>query len=206
MGATVTGTGLLTDRCDPYGIESTVRLFGGVFPDKMMGRYIWHCPERAEARFRLVCTGGEYGSRVAPDGGIVAAFHCEGGHKGPPMPLCRKHQRELGTPGYAQPRPLRSAAYDGDGHEQHWAPGSVVGGPKANETCPACVLPPKARELNEKAGHLAGEIGRYELMGMGLAAPVIRMRADLEGVRMELDAMNMTGEIHKCPLRLVEVS
>ena len=205
MGLPVS-TGLLTDRCDPYGIESAVKLFGGVYPDTMMGRYVWYCTERAEARFRLICTGGDYGTRMAPDGGTVAAYHCDGGHKGPPMPLCRKHQRELGTPGYARPRPLKSREYDAEGHEQHWAPGSQVGGSKANEVCPACAMPPDARSLNDQAGYLAGEIGRYISLGMELASPVLRMRQDLERVRVRLDELNQSGRVHKCPLKLVEVS
>lgn len=205
MGLPVS-TGLLTERCDPYGVESTIRLFGGVYPESMKGQYNWYCPERAEARFRLICTGGDYGQRTAPDGGIVAAFHCDGGHKGVPMPLCRKHQRELGTTGYRKPRALRSAAYDGDGHEQHWAPGSVVGGTKANEACPACAMPPDARELNEQAGHLTGQIGLYMQLGMDLSPDVLRMRRELEGLRARLDELNLTGRVHKCPLKLVEVS
>ena len=199
-------SGLLTDRCDPYGVESTIRLFGGVFPENMKGRYNWYCPERAEARFRLVCTGGDYGQRIAPDGGMVPAYHCDGGHKGVPMPLCREHQRELGTRGEPRPRALRSAVYDGNGHEQHWAPGSVVGGSKANELCPTCAMPPLARELNERAGYLSGQIGLYLNLGMELAAPVLRMRQELEDVRAHLDELNLTGHVHKCPLKLIEVS
>ena len=202
----MSGTGLLTDRCDPYGIESSVRLFGGVYPQEMMGKYVWYCRERAEARFRLICTGGDYGQRVAPDGGSVAAYHCDGGHKGPPMPLCRKHQRELGTRGDPGPRPLKSARYDDEGHEQHWAPGSQVGGTKANELCPECAMPPDARELNEQAGYLTGELGKYIALGLELSSPALRMRRDLEGVRGRLDELNMTGRVHRCPLRLVEVS
>lgn len=202
----MTNTGLLTDRCDPYGIESTVRLFGGVFPDNMMGRYVWYCEQRAGARFRLICTGGDYGTRQAPDGGTVPAYHCDGGHKGVVMPLCTKHQRELATRGYRQPRALRTAAYDGEGHEQHWAPGSIVGGTKANEVCPACAMPPPARSLNEEAGYLTGEIGRYMQLGLDLSAPVVQMRHRLEQVSAELNDMNRRGLVHKCPLRLVEVS
>ena len=202
----MSGTGLLTGRCDPYGIESTIRLFGGVYPESMKGKYNWYCAERAEARFRLVCTGGDYGQRTAPDGGLVAAFHCDGGHKGVPMPLCCRHQRELATRGYRRPVPLGSREYDSDGHEQHWAPGSQVGGSKANEVCPACAMPPEARELNEAAGYLTGQIGLYLQLGMELSAPVLKMRQELEVVRVRLDELNLSGRVHKCPLKLVEVS
>jgi hypothetical protein len=92
----VTGqTGLLTDRCDPYGAESKVQLVGGVYPDSHVGRIMWHCDNRATGRYRMVCSGGEYGTRRAPDGGQVAAYHCEGGHQGQTMPLCLDHRREI---------------------------------------------------------------------------------------------------------------
>jgi hypothetical protein len=89
-------TGLLTARCDPYGAESTVSLLGGIYPASQVGRIMWHCPKTAEGRYRLICTGGVYGGRLASDGGIVPAYMCEGGHRGVVMPLCRDHVRSIG--------------------------------------------------------------------------------------------------------------
>jgi hypothetical protein len=91
----VTGTGLLTDRCDPYGAESRVKLMGGLHPENHVGRIMWHCQNRATGRYRMTCQGGEYGTRKAPDGGTVAAYVCEGGHRGQEMPLCMDHRREI---------------------------------------------------------------------------------------------------------------
>ena len=88
-------TGLLTDRCDPYGAESQIKLLGGLYPESYNGKHHWFCAERAVARFRMVCTGGAYGTRTAPDGGTVAAYSCDGGHRGQVMPLCASHRAEI---------------------------------------------------------------------------------------------------------------
>jgi len=88
-------TGLLTARCDPYGAESGIRLLGGMFPENQVGRIKWHCQAPAVARFRMVCTGGRYGARIAPGSELEAGYACEGGHRGQPMPLCESHWRSI---------------------------------------------------------------------------------------------------------------
>jgi hypothetical protein len=88
-------TGLLTARCDPYGAESRISLMGGIYPESHVGRIMWHCSNQARARYRMVCRGGEYGTRMAPDGGTVAAYLCPGGHRGQVMTLCDDHRREI---------------------------------------------------------------------------------------------------------------
>lgn len=88
-------TGLLTARCDPYGAESRIQLMGGIYDESHTGRIKWHCEKQARARYRMICAGGDYGTRTAPDGGIVAATVCPGGHQGQPMALCDDHRREI---------------------------------------------------------------------------------------------------------------
>ena len=88
-------TGLLTQRCDVYGAESNIQLMGGYFPESMNGRQHWYCENLAVARFRMICTGGEYGHVAANDGGTKPAYHCDGGHKGQVMPLCADHRVEV---------------------------------------------------------------------------------------------------------------
>lgn len=198
----MTGTGLLTARCDPFGAESSVRLAGGLFPESMRGRHMWRCEKRAVGTYRMVCTGGYYGQRQAPDGGMVPGYHCDGGHKGQPMPLCLDHVAEFAR--QVRPKVREQRWTDGGGHEQWWSPDSRVGGTKANEMCPPCSVPAVARPLVEKANDLAGRIGVMQMMG--LLAEQAKLEAELEGVSAELTMMNMRGIIHKCPLRLVEVS
>ena len=88
-------TGLLTARCDPYGAESQIKLFGGLYPESMNGKHHWFCENSAVGRFRMVCTGGTYGHKLANDGGSVQPHHCDGGHKGQVMPLCADHRIEI---------------------------------------------------------------------------------------------------------------
>lgn len=188
----MSNTGLLTSRCDPYGAESTIRLLGGTLPENMAGRYHWYCAQRAEARFRFVCTGGEYGERRQPDGGLIAAYHCPGGHMGPVMPLCKRHQRELA----AGPPP--------PGFTKSMQPYGVVGGTKANEMCPACAMPPAARTLMDEANALQEAMS--QAMWLGLMSEVARLDGQQRLVRERLTEMYHTGRVHRCPLKLTEVS
>jgi hypothetical protein len=88
-------TGLLTARCDVYGAESNIQLFGGYFPESMNGKHHWYCENNSVGRFRMTCTGGDYGVAVANDGGLRRPYHCEGGHRGQVMPLCGEHRVEV---------------------------------------------------------------------------------------------------------------
>lgn len=188
----MTGTGLLTERCDPYGAESSIRLLGGTIDEKHKGKYNWYCAKRAEARFRFVCTGGTYGFRAANDGGVLSGYHCDGGHKGPVMPLCRTHQYEFGA---GPPKP---------GFDSSMRPYGVVGGTKANEMCPACAMPPEARALQEEADRLNQQIAQAQIFGLiGRAAA---LEAQQNVIREQLTLLYHTGRVHRCPLKLVEVS
>jgi len=71
----MTGTGLLTERCDPYGAESAIRLLGGLYDQTHLGKHMWYCPNRADAgRYRMQCPHG---------------------HHGDIMPLCTGHRVEM---------------------------------------------------------------------------------------------------------------
>lgn len=165
----MTGTGLLTAMCDPYGAESGIRLLGGLYPESHTGRIMWHCSNRAAARYRMTCQGGDYGSRSAPDGGLVAAFHCDGGHRGQVMPLCLDHVREIGR--------------------------------RQSGLCPACAWPPRARMLQEQADQL-----QMRLAAAWDFSTMAKLSAMLDQVRAALDELNAQGIVHKCPLKLIEVS
>lgn len=186
-------TGLLTERCDPYGAESRIQLMGGLADESQVGKYHWYCKESAAGRFRMVCRGGDYGERRSPDGGLVAAYHCDGGHKGQVMALCTIHVAEFSQ---GPPPP---------GFDRSYRPVGQVGGTKANEMCPACMWPPEARSLQGEADALQQEMARYEVMGMGLVIPGSMVR-QMDDLRSRLGELAATGRVHKCPLRLVEVS
>jgi hypothetical protein len=165
-------TGLLTAFCDPYGAESDVRLMGGVFPESWRGRHMWYCRQRAVARYVMTCTGGEYGTRVAPDGGPVAAYICAGGHKGQPMPLCADHRRMIAR--------------------------------RQSDLCPACVWPPRARLLQQESDRLQMSMAGFAARADNLGA--YRAMLALEDIVSEFNEMMTRGLVHKCPLRLIEVS
>lgn len=164
-------TGLLTARCDPYGAESRIQLLGGIYPEDHTGRIMWHCDNLAQARYRMVCTGGEYGTRQAPDGGLVAAYHCDGGHKGQVMPLCKDHRREIAR---------RQAG-----------------------ACPTCLYPAKARGIFAQLEQVQAQMSTPGVMNMRLLAWLHSQSDQLMAAGDELIAR---GIVHKCPLRLVEVS
>lgn len=185
-------SGLLTERCDPFGAESSIRLMGGTVDPKHAGVYHWYCAERAEGRYRLICRGGEYGFRLSPGAGLVSAYHCPGGHRGPVMPLCRKHQREFST---GPPRP----GFDNSGR-----PYGVVGGTKANELCPACAMPPEARALGDQANALQQQMARAYILG--LMGELARLESAQKTIREKLTDLYHTGHVHRCPLKLTEVS
>lgn len=167
----MTGTGLLTARCDPYGAESRIQLMGGLYPESHNGPRHWHCAERADARYRMECTGGEYGQRLSPSG-LVAATSCPGGHRGQVMPLCAGHRREIAR---------RQAGL-----------------------CPACAYPPVARVLTTRLEELQPEIHR--LMATGDMAGLARATLLFDDLRGQMDELVARGVVHKCPLKLVEMS
>ncbi len=186
-------TGLLTQRCDPFGAETQIRLLGGMYDERHRGAYMWHCKEPAIGRYRMICTGGNYGHQATPGQGLVAAYHCDGGHKGQVMPLCKKHVRDFTV---GPPRPGFTADLK--------TPVGQVGGTKANEMCPACMWPPEARALQERADILQMELSRLQIHG--LLGEFARVQAAQDQVRARLDELFASGRVHKCPLKLTEVS
>jgi hypothetical protein len=187
----VTGnTGLLTQRCDPFGAESNPLLLGGTRDNKHIGKIMWHCQEPAVGRYRMICTGGDYGYRAQADHGLIAAYHCDGGHKGQVMPLCRKHVRDftVGPPKAGFTRDLQT-------------PVGQIGGTIANELCPRCAFPPEARTLSDRADALNMQMARTFLLDQ-----FTKLKAEQDDVRARLDELNQTGVVHKCPLMLREVS
>ena len=186
-------TGLLTQRCDPFGAESRIRLLGGMYDERHRGIHMWHCKEPAAGRFRMICAGGDYGHRAQADGGLIAAWHCDGGHKGQVMPLCRLHVRDFTTgpprPGFT--RDLKT-------------PLGQVGGTRATDMCPPCMWPGEARALQERADHLQQQMSVMVIRG--LISEFARLQGAQDQVRARMDELFRTGRIHKCPLRLTEVS
>jgi hypothetical protein len=117
------------------------------------------------------------------------------------MNLCRLHVRDftVGPPKPGFTRDLKT-------------PVGQVGGTVATEMCPACMWPPEARELQEVADRLHQEISQLilaeQMTGiMGLnSRRIARLTAVQDQVSARLNELFATGRVHKCPLKLVEVS
>jgi len=199
--AVTRNTGLLTDQCDPYGIESTVKLLGGLVGPEHMGKHVWYCGKRAEGRFRYVCRGGAYGFRRQADGGLIEAYECPGGHTGVVMPLCRTHQRDLAV---GPPQP--------GWHADRKTPYGQIGGTKSNEMCPACTVgkgtrwESEIRGRMEAANALQQQLAALQVTPFPLLDRMARVQSMLDAERARLDELNERGVIHRCPLKLVEVS
>lgn len=158
--------GLLAARCDPYGAESRIQLMGGLYPDSMLGRHMWHCGRAAEATYRMVC-------------------RCE--HRGQRMPLCGPGII-TGPDGVPYPHPGHAAELS----------------KRQAGACPACIWPPMAR-----AEHEAGQSAEQELrmaIILGDHAGVSRAKQAMETAGARLQELNDQGIVHRCPMRLVEVS
>jgi hypothetical protein len=189
-------TAILTQRCDPFGIEREKYgelLAGGLHPEATAGKYIWHCEEAVIGRYKFRCTGGNYGFRRGNDGGLVEAYHCDGGHEGMVMALCKIHVDEMS----AGPPPPGWSRDKKNSYGQ-------IGGTKSNEMCPRCAGPPRAKDLMARADFLQQQLSG--MMVVGLMSRVAAIQSELDQVRAGLDEMHERGLIHKCPLRLVEVS
>jgi hypothetical protein len=154
---------------------------------------MWHCPERAIARYRMICTGGVYGFRASPGAGTVPAYHCDGGHQGQVMPLCAKHARDF----TAGPPPPGFTA-------DRKTPVGQIGGTRATDLCPACAFPPEARGLSERADQLQQQMAQAR--AYGLITVFTRLEWAQDTIRVRLDELRQSGRIHKCPLRLIEIS
>ena len=196
-------TAILTQRCDPYGVERErygEKLAGGMFPHAKAGAYIWHCENAVSGRYKFRCTGGDYGFSLANDGGLIEAYHCDGGHEGLVMPLCDVHRREMA----AGPPP---PGWSKDGKNSY----GQIGGSKANEMCPRCAAPEVARAYMDEADWIQQEMSKIKYMenATGLlisSAEFKRLEQRQNDARAKLDELHQRGIVHKCPLRLVEVS
>jgi hypothetical protein len=106
------------------------------------------------------------------------------------MALCKVHVRDftVGPPKPGFSRDLKT-------------PHGQVGGTRANEMCPRCMWPPEARALQEQADELNMRIARAFLL-----PEIARLTSMQDQVRARLDELNERGIVHKCPLRLTEVS
>lgn len=151
-------------------------------------------PYGAESQIRLM--GGLYGEnrlgrhmwhcdREATAGTFRMVCRC--GHRGVPMPLC--------GPGY-----VRGADGNWFPHQGHVAEISR----RQAGACPKCIWPPEALPLHEAHKHYERELTTAILTVNRQAEARIKQAMLDNGKRLQ--ELNDRGIIHRCPLRLQEVS
>jgi hypothetical protein len=112
---------------------------------------------------------------------------CECGHRGQPVPLC--------GPGLAQD--ARGQWYPHRGHVA-----SVQR--RQSGLCPPCAFPPEARELAEAME--ARQADAYRALQSGYLRAAAELGGAVEDLRERMTELSDQGIIHRCPLKLVEVS
>ena len=117
----------------------------------------------------------------------VYRMECRCGHTGQRMPLC--------GPGIVA-----------DARGQNYPhPGHVASIQRRQAgLCPRCAFPPVARGLAEAADARMRDLTQARQPGM--LGAVAKLGAALESLQGQLDELVAQGIIHRCPLRLVEVS
>lgn len=70
--------------------------------------------------------------------------------------------------------------------------------------CPACAFPPAARELTELLQ--ARQADMHSAFRLGYLAAAAKLGAAVADLTNQMTELSQRGLIHKCPLRLVEVS
>lgn len=117
----------------------------------------------------------------------VYRMECRCGHQGQRMPLC--------GPGIVA-----------DARGQNYPhPGHVASIQRRQAgLCPRCAFPPVARSLAEAADARMRDLAQAR--ALGLLGAMARLGAALENLQGQLDELVSQGIIHRCPLRLVEVS
>lgn len=188
---------LLLERCNPYGAETggPRMVMGGLYgpgsartPDETLPLNVqqgeWLCPQQAQVRAYLICACG---------------------HKGQPMPLCSWHD------------------------EITEVSGGFVGGQWRKETrlvrvrghyeeilrrqAGACVrcLYPAGHGYDYAADHkgieaVQGQLAYLHDIGAWYSAEARRMRQKIEDMVRSFDEGIDRGRIHRCPMRLIQVS
>lgn len=138
-------------------------------------------PERRASALAL-----EMGFCPRPAEGVYRMV-CRCGHQGQAMPLC--------GPGLIQ---------DARG-EWYPTPGHVASIQRRQaDLCPPCAFPPVARELAEAMESRQADSYRAYQAGQLRAAALLGQA--VETLRERMDELAARGVIHKCQLRLVEVS
>jgi hypothetical protein len=190
-----TGAVFVGRRCDPYGSESggPKRILGGLhgpnsarvdtedvpgLPQSVVEGE-WTCPNMAQVTVRMIC-------------------RCE--HQGQRMELCSWHDEvyfhsEMVAGQIRRVKAIRKV----HGHYEE------IGRRQAG-ACPRCLFPGRFAELYKAQYAWQQDLAMLRDRGLWYSERAHYVRGKVEEIAAEFDRGNASGEIHRCPLRLVPVS
>lgn len=183
---------LLLERCDPYGAESggPRHVMGGLHgpgsartPDDTLPLNVqqgeWLCPQQAQVRVRMTC-------------------RC--GHTGRVMALCSWHDEITQTAEIVagQVRQVRGLVRVRGHYEEIQR--------RQAGACIRCLYPGRFAADYKSIEAWQGELAYLRDLGLWWSPQAVRARQKIEDIVAGFDEGNRTGEIHRCPMRLVPVS
>jgi hypothetical protein len=182
---------LLLQRCNPYGAETggPRHIYGGLYGpnsartnDDSLPENIqqgeWPCERPAEVRVYMECRCGHRGTIMA-----LCSWHDETVTRSDPLNFGRTIRETVRARGHYEEIQRRQSG-----------------------ACMRCLFPRKAAEDFKAIEAIQTELYFLHAAGRFYTPRGQQLRAKIEALREELDRQNMTGEIHRCPMRLIQVS
>ena len=183
---------LLLERCNPYGAET-----GG--PQRVMGGL--HGPGSAATPDETLPVNIQQGEWLCPQQAQVRVFmECRCGHRGRVMALCSWHDEytvhaEMVGSTTRKVRELVRVR----GHYEEIQR-------RQAGACTRCLYPGRYAADYKTIEAWQGELAYLRDMGAWYSARAETVRGKIEDMVKQFDLGNASGEIHRCPMRLVPVS
>lgn len=183
---------LLLERCNPYGAET-----GG--PRMVMGGL--HGPASAATPNADLPENVAQGEWLCPQQAQVRVYmECRCGHRGREMALCSWHD-EIVTHGEMVGGTTRrvNEVIRVRGHYEEIQR-------RQAGACLRCLYPGRFAADYKSIEAWQGELAYLQQAGAWHSRRAAEVRAKIEHLVEEFDIGNQTGQIHRCPMRLVPVS
>jgi len=183
---------LLLERCNPYGAET-----GG--PRRIMGGL--HGPGSARTPDMNLPDNVAQGEWLCPQQAQVRAYlECRCGHRGQPMPLCSWHDEiiEHGDLVGGTYRRVRDVVRVRGHYEEIQR--------RQAGACVRCLYPGRYAADYKSIEAWQGELAWLRDTGAWYTARAASVRQKIEDLVAGFDEGNATGQIHRCPMRLIAVS
>lgn len=183
---------LLLERCNPYGAETggPKRVMGGLYgagsaatpgmdlPDSV-AQGEWTCAQQAQVRAYLICGCG---------------------HRGQPMPLCSWHDEIVDHAEFVGGVTRRvSDVIRVRGHYEEIQR-------RQAGACVRCMYPGDFAAAHKTIEAYQGELAYLYDIGAWYSSQARAARAKIESVVASFDEGIERGQIHRCPMRLIQVS